>query len=205
MADEVQIVYPTPHSAASRPANRLVRRLVASVAIAFGVVIADQLTKWLANTYLTRVPDQSISIIDDYLRLTYVANRGAAFGILQNQTLFFVIIGIGVIAVIVASYRYFPVNGVLLNLALGLQLGGAVGNLIDRVRHGYVVDFIDVALRRGGTNGVALEWPVFNLADSAIVIGVGILAFHLMRTPERGRGDAPTRSYGGIARDAETR
>jgi signal peptidase II len=205
MADEAQVVYPTPMSAASRPTNRLIRRLVASVVIACGVLAADQLTKWLAQTYLSRVPDQSIPIIDDLVRLTYVANRGAAFGILQNQTVVFVVIGVGVIAVILASYRYLPVSGILLNLALGLQLGGAVGNLIDRVRNGYVVDFIDVALRRAGSGAVPLEWPVFNLADSAIVVGVVILAFHLMRTPERARGEAPTRAYGGIARDAETR
>jgi signal peptidase II len=205
MADDAQVVYPTPMSAASRPANRLIRRLVASVVIAAGVLAADQLTKWLAQTYLTRMPDQSIPIVDDLIRLTYVANRGAAFGILQNQTLFFVVIGVGVIAVIVASYRYFPVNGVLLNLALGLQLGGAVGNLVDRIRNGYVVDFVDVALRRAGAGGTPLEWPVFNLADSAIVIGVGILAFHLMRTPDRSRSEASNRPYGSIARDAESR
>jgi len=205
MADDAQVVYPTPMSATSRPANRLIRRLVASIVIASGVLVADQLTKWLAQTYLTRAPDQSVPIIDDLIRLTYVANRGAAFGILQNQTVVFVVIGIGVIAVIVASYRYFPVNGILLNLALGLQLGGAVGNLVDRVRHGYVVDFIDVALRRAGSGAVPLEWPVFNLADSAIVIGVGILAFHLMRTPERGRADTRGRPYGSITQDAESR
>jgi len=205
VADDAQVVYPRPGSATSRATNRLVRRLLASVFIAAGVVVADQLTKWLAQAYLTRLPDQSIPIIDDYVRLTYVANRGAAFGILQNQTIFFVVIGIGVIGVIVASYRYFPVNGILLNLALGLQLGGAVGNLIDRVGHGYVVDFIDVALRRAGTGGVALEWPVFNLADSSIVIGVCILAFHLMRTPDRARSEAPPRAYPGIVSDAENR
>ena len=205
MADDAPVVYPTPTSAASRRANRLLRRLLASVLIASGVLVADQLTKWMAQAYLARLPDQSIPIAGELVRLTYVANRGAAFGILQNQTVFFVVIGIGVIAIIVASYRYFPVNGFLLNLALGLQLGGAVGNLIDRVRHGYVVDFIDVALRRAGTGGVPLEWPVFNLADSAIVVGVAILAFHLMRTPERGRGETPRRAYGGIASDAETR
>jgi signal peptidase II len=193
MADEAQIVYPTATSATARPANRLIRRLLASVVIASGVLVADQITKWLAQTYLTQVPDQSISIIGDFLRLTYVANRGAAFGILQNQTVFFVVIGLGVIAVIVASFRYFPVVGIMLNVALGLQLGGAIGNLIDRVRYGYVVDFIDVALRRSGTADVPLEWPVFNLADSAIVVGVCILAFHLMRTPDRGRNESPPR------------
>ncbi|MBM2812685.1 MAG: lipoprotein signal peptidase [Chloroflexi bacterium] len=155
-----------------------VRRIATSVVIAAGVLLADQVTKWLAHTYLTRIPDQSIPIIGDFLRLTYVANRGAAFGILQDRTVFFVLIGIAVIVVIIASYRYFKVTGWLLNVALGLQLGGAIGNLIDRVRNGYVVDFIDVAIRP------AFSWPVFNVADSAICIGVGILAFHMMRTPK---------------------
>src|SRR5437762_1906146 len=127
MADDAQVVYPTPMSATSRPANRLIRRLVASIVIASGVLVADQLTKWLAQTYLTRAPDQSVPIIDDLIRLTYVANRGAAFGILQNQTVVFV------------------------------------------------------------------------------VIGVGILAFHLMRTPERGRADTRGRPYGSITQDAESR
>ena len=173
----------TGSASATPPARRLLRRLGASALIAAGLLVADQATKWLAQTYLTRAPDQSIPIVDDLLRLTYVANRGAAFGILQDQTMFFVVVGMAVIAVIVASYRYFPVNGVLLNLALGLQLGGAIGNLIDRIRYGFVVDFVDVGIRLG--DGPRYIWPVFNLADSAIVIGVGILAFHLMRSPNK--------------------
>lgn len=162
---------PIPHTRtrAARSAAVL-RRLAGSMLAATGVLIADQITKGLAETYLPRFPDQSIPILGDLLRLTYVANRGAAFGILQDRTLFFVAVGLVVVVVIVASYRYFPVNGALLNIALGLQLGGAIGNLIDRIRYGYVVDFIDVAI-----------WPVFNLADSAIVIGVGILALRLLR------------------------
>ena len=154
----------------------MVRRLTGSVLTATVVLVADQLTKGLAETYLPRFQDGSVSIIGELLRLTYVANRGAAFGILQDRTLFFVFIGLAVIGVIVVSYRYFPLNGFLLNLALGLQLGGAVGNLIDRVRYGYVVDFIDVAV-----------WPVFNVADSAIVIGVGILAFRFWREGKQER------------------
>lgn len=148
----------------------IVTRLSGSLLTAASVLLVDQITKWLALRYLATFPDQSIPIASDVLRLTYVANRGAAFGILQDQTLFFVVVGMAVIAVIVASYRYFPVNGALLNLALGLQLGGAFGNLLDRVRLGYVVDFVDVAI-----------WPVFNFADSAIVIGVSILVFRLTR------------------------
>jgi signal peptidase II len=146
------------------------RRLVGSGLIAGFLLVADQVTKAMAEMYLLTHPEQSIQVIGDVLRLTYVSNRGAAFGILQDRTLVFVIVGIIVVAVILASYRYLPVASGSLNLALGLQLGGAIGNLIDRVRFGSVVDFIDIG-----------PWPVFNLADSGIVIGVGILAYHLLR------------------------
>ncbi|MPZ15082.1 MAG: signal peptidase II [Chloroflexi bacterium] len=149
-------------------------RFAASLITAAGILVIDQITKGLAQTYLLRLPDLSIPIAGDLLRLTYVANRGAAFGILQEQTVFFVVVSSLVIALIIASYRYFPMSSTLLSLALGLQLGGALGNLVDRIRYGYVVDFIDVSI-----------WPVFNVADSAIVTGVGILALHLMWSPDR--------------------
>jgi signal peptidase II len=106
-----------------------------------------------------------------------VQNRGAAVGILQNQSFLFLVVGVGVVAAILVSYRYFPKMSLLLNLALGLQLGGALGNLFDRVRLGYVVDYVDVAI-----------WPVFNVADSAIVIGVAILAFHLLKGSDEPNG-----------------
>src|SRR5215467_2981470 len=151
--------------------------------VAAAVVVADQITKRLADG---RLRDQrSVPIVDDILRLTYVENRGAAFGLLQDQTTFFVLVGILVIGVIAASYRYLPRSGFLLHLALGLQLGGAIGNLIDRVRQGYVVDFVDFGYR-------ANWWPVFNVADSAIVVGVALLALNaLSPTPAR---DQPTTS-----------
>jgi signal peptidase II len=133
------------------------------------VVVLDQVTKRLAEDRLRG--QRSVPLVDDILRLTYVENRGAAFGLLQDQTTFFVLVGIIVIGVIAASYRYLPRSGFLLHLALGLQLGGAIGNLIDRVRQGYVVDFVDFGYR-------ANWWPVFNVADSAIVIGVALLALN---------------------------
>jgi signal peptidase II len=139
--------------------------------LALLVVVCDQVTKRLAED---RLRDQrSVPVVDDILRLTYVQNRGAAFGLLQDQTTFFVLVGIVVIGVIAASYRYLPRSGFLLHLALGLQLGGAIGNLIDRVRQGYVVDFVDFGYR-------ANWWPVFNVADSAIVVGVALLALNAL-------------------------
>jgi signal peptidase II len=133
------------------------------------VVVLDQVTKRLAEDRLRG--QRSVPLVDDILRLTYVENRGAAFGLLQDQTAFFVLVGIIVIGVIAASYRYLPRSGFLLHLALGLQLGGAIGNLLDRIRQGYVVDFVDFGYR-------ANWWPVFNVADSAIVIGVALLALN---------------------------
>jgi signal peptidase II len=135
------------------------------------VVAVDQVTKRLADDRLRG--QRSVPVLDDVLRLTYVENRGAAFGLLQDQTTFFVFVGILVIGVIAASYRYLPRSGFRLHLALGLQLGGAIGNLIDRIRTGYVVDFVDFGYRSNW-------WPVFNVADSAIVVGVALLALNAL-------------------------
>ncbi len=135
------------------------------------VVVLDQLTKRLAEDKLRG--QRSVPVLDDIVRLTYVENRGAAFGLLQDQTTFFVFVGILVIGVIAASYRYLPRSGFRLHLALGLQLGGAIGNLIDRIRQGYVVDFVDFGYRSNW-------WPVFNIADSAIVVGVALLALNAL-------------------------
>lgn len=145
------------------------------------VVVLDQVTKRLADDRLRG--QRSVPLVDDVLRLTYVENRGAAFGLLQDQTAFFVFVGILVIGVIAASYRYLPRSGFLLHLALGLQLGGAVGNLIDRIRTGYVVDFVDFGYRSNW-------WPVFNVADSAIVVGVALLALNALSPSAAEAGDA---------------
>jgi signal peptidase II len=153
------------------------------------VVLLDQMTKRLAEERLDRAGIRSVPlpIAGDYLRFTYVENRGAAFGLLQDQTTFFVLVGILVVGVIAASYRYLPRSGFLVHLALGLQLGGAVGNLIDRVRQGYVVDFVDFGYRSNW-------WPVFNVADSAIVVGVALLALNALSPAAAGKpgttGDA---------------
>ena len=136
------------------------------------VIALDQWTKALARGYLLGVDGRgprSIPLLGDYIRLTYVENRGAAFGMLQDQTTFFVLVGLVVIVVIVASYRQIREPSWTLDLALGLQMGGAIGNLVDRIRYGYVVDFFDLTV-----------WPVFNVADSAICVGVALLAWNLL-------------------------
>ena len=147
-------------------------RILAFVATTLAVIALDRWTKALAVSQLLDSGVRSVPIFGPYIRLTYVENRGAAFGLLQDQTYFFIVVGVVVIGVIIASYRYIPEPSWLLNLCLGLQMGGAIGNLIDRIRDGYVVDFIDLTF-----------WPVFNVADSAICVGVAGLAYTVLFPP----------------------
>lgn len=130
------------------------------------VVIADQLSKFLIRTNL----DLGQSMPEDGLvRLSYVRNTGAAFGLLSNQTFLIMLTAVVGIAILLLYYSYPPFGRLPVRVGLGLLLGGSVGNLVDRLRSGYVTDFIDLRV-----------WPVFNLADSAIVVGVAILAYFLI-------------------------
>ena len=124
--------------------------------------MADQSTKGLVTR--TMSPGQSIPD-EGFVRATYVLNTGSAFGLFPDQTLLLTLASLVGIGVLLFFYRTHPVDSFMLRLSLGLMLGGAMGNLIDRVRLGHVVDFIDVG-----------AWPVFNIADSSIVVGlVGLL------------------------------
>ena len=114
---------------------------------------------------------QSIPVINNLLYITYVRNPGAAFGLLPYRTLFLVIVTLLVVGFIIYFYRTLPPGFGLLRFSLALQLGGAIGNLIDRVRISYVVDFIDVSFFP----------PVFNLADTAIVMGIILFLFAFWR------------------------
>jgi signal peptidase II len=129
--------------------------------IAAAVLALDQLTKYLVRANLAlgeSFPDEG------FVRITYVANTGAAFGILQGQALFLIVTTFFGLAAILLYYLYPPMEHGFIRLALGLQLGGAIGNLTDRVRLGEVTDFIDFRF-----------WPAFNVADSSIVIGVATI------------------------------
>jgi signal peptidase II len=111
------------------------------------------------------------------LYFTHVRNYGAAFGIMSNRTAFFVFITVAVVTIIVLTYQRLAAGRKMLRWGLALQLGGAMGNLIDRLRGGYVTDFIDLRV-----------WPVFNVADIAIVAGVVLLCWELLHSsPEGGR------------------
>ena len=134
--------------------------------VALAVVALDQVSKFFIRANMT--PGQSMPE-EGFFRITYVTNEGLAFGILSNQAFLITLTTIVGIAAILMYARYPLFNRVLFKISLGLLLGGAVGNLIDRIRFGEVVDFIDVG-----------AWPVFNLADSAIVVGVIIIILYLL-------------------------
>jgi signal peptidase II len=137
----------------------------------------DILTKYLINANLTYA--DHIPVIEGFFYLTHVRNTGAAFGLLHDAPVvlrmtFFVGIAIVAIGIIIQFFYRLAPGDRLSALALGLILGGAVGNLIDRIRLGEVVDFLRFNLWGG------YSWPDFNLADSWIVIGVGLLVLELL-------------------------
>jgi signal peptidase II len=147
---------------------RRVRRDLPFFGLALAVFILDLLTKSIVRANLAigeSWPDE-----DWLVKLTHVTNSGAAFGILQGQGLFLVVTAVIAIGAIVFYYMYPPLEHGLLRLALGLQLGGATGNLLDRLRFGEVTDFVDFP-----------RYPEFNVADSSIVIGLVVIgAFFLL-------------------------
>lgn len=139
--------------------------------IGFLIVFADQLTKaWIRTNLLV-----GHTLFDiGFLRIINITNTGAAFGIFKDQTFVLTIIAcVGAIAIISCAFlarRYVPfVDNMLGKSALGLILGGTVGNLIDRIHFGYVTDFIDFKV-----------WPTFNVADSAVTIGIIIFAYIIL-------------------------
>lgn len=142
-----------------------------SLLVLGATLIADQLTKGLI--VLTMQPGLSVPQ-SGLIRLTHVTNSGGAFGLLANETTFLAVASLVGIGVLLIFYRTQQGGGALLRVSIGLQLGGAIGNLVDRVRLGYVVDFIDIG-----------AWPVFNLADSAITIGLIGLILNLVITRDR--------------------
>lgn len=131
------------------------------------VVIIDQLSKFYIQTHM--VSGMSIPIVKDIFHITYVLNPGAAFGLFEHQTLFFLIVAVALVVGAIYYYPRIPKQYRLLRFGTGLMVGGAIGNVIDRIKTGYVVDFFDFRI-----------WPVFNMADAAIVCGVGCIIFTMI-------------------------
>ena len=146
-------------------------RNVVFLLVALLIVVADQLSKvWIRSNLAT---GQSLPETG-FFQLTHVQNSGGAFGLFQGQSFPLTILASIVIAILLfyvffISHRFPFLDNMPGKAVLGLVLGGAIGNLIDRLRFGYVTDFIDVGI-----------WPAFNIADSAVTVGVIIIAYFLL-------------------------
>lgn len=126
-----------------------------------GAFVLDQVTKRAIVSFMSLGESWPR---EGFLRITYGTNSGTAFGLFPNHTTPLIIVSLVAIGFLVYLYRTHALPSMVLRTAIGLQLGGAFGNLVDRVSNGEVVDFIDVG-----------PWPIFNIADSSIVVGVFIL------------------------------
>ena len=129
------------------------------------VIAVDQLVKMYVEA--------TMHLGQDIFHITYALNPGAAFGILANQRILFVLIGAALLCGAAYFYGWLKRQDLLTRIGAGLLLGGAVGNLIDRVQSGLVVDFLDFRV-----------WPVFNVADIAITVGAGLLIISVIRSEE---------------------
>ena len=143
------------------------------ITIATLVFVVDQFTKYLVRVNLAfgeAIPD------DGLIRIVHTYNTGSAFGLFRGQTMPLILASVVGIGVLFLVYRHSTFPSTLLRLSLGLQIGGASGNLLDRLNMGHVTDFVDVG-----------SWPVFNVADASIVVGIVLLAWLLLnsRRPAR--------------------
>lgn len=173
------------------PAAR-VRAVVPLLILAAVVVVADQLSKgWIVSAIGRGQASHQLDALPGWLVLQYTENTGAAFGLFTNAGWLLALLAVGVVIIIVASaprLQQEAAGGLArrqLRLSFGLVLGGAIGNLIDRVQHGYVVDFILVPSAQIKWGNTLYRFPNFNLADSAITIGILLLLLHLFFAGER--------------------
>jgi len=140
------------------------RRIGLVLGVAILVFALDRLTKTLVQQSIPL--HESRDVVGEYVRIVHTQNTGAAFGLLPERTTLLSVLSVFAVLAIVYYYRQFANSSPLVTATLGMQLGGAFGNLLDRIRDGYVVDFIDV-----GVPGGVRFWA-FNVADSSIVVGI---------------------------------
>jgi len=168
---------PIPSAEAAEPRSRCYGLMTL---IVLAVIILDQLTKWLVTSAMRL--HESISIIPDLFSLTYIRNSGAAFGILAGSHAGFRLVFFGLTSVLALALlgtiyvRLSPADWIG-QVSVASIFGGAVGNLIDRIRSGEVIDFLDFSL-------LGHHWPAFNVADAAITVGVCFLIGHFFTHKE---------------------
>lgn len=159
----------------------MIDRLRLALPIAGLVVFFDQLSKLYIDRRFALY--ESRRVLENFFHITYVRNKGAAFGILADSVYrvpFFTVVALLAVAGILWYLRQLPGEQRTQQVGLSLVLGGAIGNLIDRVRLGEVIDFLDVHWYR-------YHWPAFNVADIAICVGVGLLLLSLWRSERQAK------------------
>ena len=154
------------------------KSLIPLFGVAVPVLFVDQITKWLIQKNLEL--HGRYVVIQDIFNIRHDTNDGAAFGLMPGQNLPLIIVTLVAIGFIFLYYRHFQ-GSLWMKMALGFLLGGALGNFIDRIRLGEVIDFLQFRLP-------GFWWPTFNVADVAVCIGAGMLMAHLLR--HRGDYDA---------------
>lgn len=153
------------------------RRLLLVGLVAVVVFVLDRLTKaWVEQNIPVY---EGRSVIDDVVRIVHTQNSGAAFGLLPERTTLLSILSVVAVVAILYYYRQIASASPLIAGTLGMQLGGAFGNLVDRAGQGYVVDFVDVGIPGGW------RFWAFNVADSSIVLGILFVTFLLWREDAR--------------------
>ena len=144
---------------------------------ALAILVADQLTKALVVANLAI--GEKAPLLGDLVQVWHAQNRGAAFSLFQGGTVVFLIVSVLSIGMVAYFHRSLRDRSPWLHIVLGVVLGGTLGNFIDRLRQGYVTDWLSIGI--GDT-----RWPTFNVADSSVVIGIGILVVYLFLTnPDR--------------------
>lgn len=156
------------------------KRYLILLAISGIIICLDQITKMYVHTHFTL--HESISVIKDYFDITYIRNEGAAFGFLANtaptfRDIFFLSMPPIALLVILSILRSVPDDDILQISALSLVFGGAIGNYIDRVRFGWVIDFLDFYYEK-------YHWPAFNVADMSIVLGISVLLLLMFKNKQ---------------------
>ncbi|PCF66337.1 signal peptidase II [Staphylococcus pseudintermedius] len=143
-----------------------------SLFITLIILIGDQLTKFIIRTQMTL--GESFAVVPKFLYITSHRNNGAAWGILSGKMTFFYIITIIVLIALIVFYIKEAKNNMLMQIAISLLFSGALGNFIDRVSSGEVVDFIDTVI-------FGYDFPIFNIADASLTIGVVLLIIVLLK------------------------
>jgi signal peptidase II len=172
--------------------------------VALTAFLLDQLSKTLVFHRL--LVGQSLSILGDFFRITYILNPGGAFGTMIAGSSFYLVVSLLAIVFTVVFFIKSRPDSPLMRTGLALVLGGALGNVADRIRFGQVIDFLDFDfpdLKFSGLNlgflqlpGFSLErWPIFNLADSAISVGAVLIVIYILRHREKGSATLGTEGF----------